>query len=88
VPVVVSERVGIAPDIAGAGAGLVVPIDTAALAGAIARLLEDPAAAAAMGARGRELVRTRYSGPAVAGAMLAAYETAGARRGSEASAPP
>ncbi len=85
-PVVVSERVGIAPDIDAAGAGLIVPIDAASLAGAIARLLEDRAAAAAMGGRGRELVRTRYAGPAVAGAMLAAYETAGARRTSEATA--
>ena len=75
-PVVVSERVGIAPDIAEWRAGLIVPIDPAALAGALGRLLADPAWRAAMGHRGRELVRARYSGPAVAAAMLTAYARA------------
>lgn len=74
-PVVVSDRVGIAPDIAAAGAGVVVPMDPAALASALARLLADRALRAAMGRRGRELVCARYAAPAVARAMLAAYAT-------------
>ena len=42
--------------------GLLVPSgDTAALANAIDRLLADPAKAAAMGARGRELVSARFT---------------------------
>ncbi len=73
-PVVVSERVGIAADIAEHGAGLVVPLDPAAIAAALERLLADPALRAAMGKRGRELVRTKYSKPAVAEAMLRSYE--------------
>jgi glycosyltransferase involved in cell wall biosynthesis len=78
-PVVVSERVGIAEDIAEAGAGVVVPLDPAALADAVGGLLLDPAARAAMGERGRRLVRERYTGPAVAAATLAAYTRARAR---------
>jgi len=73
VPVVVSERVGIAADVTEARAGLVVPIDAAGLAAAVARLLDDPTARAEMGARGRALARARWAGPAVARAMLAAY---------------
>lgn len=75
-PVVVSERVGIAADVASAGAGVVVPIDPAALAAALARLLSDPGLRAEMGRRGRDLATRRYSGPAVAEAMLTAYATA------------
>ena len=46
--------------------GLLVPSgDTAALAAAIDRLLADPAKAAAMGARGRELVSARFTDAAL-----------------------
>jgi glycosyltransferase involved in cell wall biosynthesis len=76
-PVIVSERVGIAADIADARAGLVVPIDAGAVASALGRLLAEPAAGAAMGARGRTLARGRYAGPAVAATMIAAYALAG-----------
>lgn len=71
--VVVSDRVGIAADIARHGAGLVVPTDAAALAEGLDTLLREPARRAEMGRRGRDLVRTRYSAAAVAEAMLAAY---------------
>ena len=76
--VVVSDRVGIAADIAEHGAGLVVPTDAAALADAIDRVLGDAPLRAEMGRRGRDLVRTRYSAAAVADAMLAAYESVAA----------
>jgi glycosyltransferase involved in cell wall biosynthesis len=75
-PVVVSDRVGIATEIAEHGAGLVVTIEAAALAHAIARLLGDRRLRGVMGQRGRELVCTRYSGPAVARDMLLAYDRA------------
>jgi glycosyltransferase involved in cell wall biosynthesis len=73
---VVSERVGIAAEIEEYRAGLVVPLRPEPLAEALARLLADPGLRAAMGQRGRELVRARYTGPAVATAMLAAYARA------------
>jgi glycosyltransferase involved in cell wall biosynthesis len=75
-PVVVSDRVGIAPDIAEWGAGLVVPLRATAMADALGRVMTDPDLRAAMGDHGRELVRARYTGPAVAAAMLAAYARA------------
>lgn len=78
-PVVVSHRVGIAPEIVEHGAGLVVALDPGAVAAALAALVADPARRAEMGRRGRELVRTRWSAPAVAAAMLAAYEAVATR---------
>jgi glycosyltransferase involved in cell wall biosynthesis len=86
-PAVVSHRVGIAPDIAERGAGLVVPLEPGALAAALSALLGDPARRAEMGRRGRELVRTRWSAPAVAAAMLAAYEGVVRHRGAAEHAP-
>jgi glycosyltransferase involved in cell wall biosynthesis len=70
----VSDRVGIAPDIAECGAGLVVPVESRAVAGALIGLLSQPALREAMGQRGRGMVCARFSGPAVARAMLGAYE--------------
>ncbi|HET9471748.1 MAG TPA: glycosyltransferase, partial [Usitatibacter sp.] len=64
-PVVVTDRVNIAPDIAAAGAGLVCPCDPNAIAGAVVRLLSDSTLAATMGAAGSALVRREYAiGPA------------------------
>ena len=52
--------------LADGGTGLLVPPgDTDALAAAIDRILSDPAKAAAMGARGRELVSTRFTDAAL-----------------------
>jgi glycosyltransferase involved in cell wall biosynthesis len=73
-PVVVSDRVNICDDIAAAGAGEVVPLAAEPLAAGILRLLGDPVARAAMGARGRALVAERYAPAAVGAAMRAAYE--------------
>lgn len=75
-PVVVSDRVNICDDIAAADAGTVVPRDAAALAQAILGLLRDPARRQAMGARGRAVVASRWSAPAVGPVLRAAYEGA------------
>ncbi|BDG09654.1 glycosyltransferase [Anaeromyxobacter paludicola] len=73
-PVVVSDKVNIAGEIAAAGAGAVVPCDPAPLAEALAGLLGDPARRAAMGARGRALVRARWAPAPVGAALRRAYE--------------
>ena len=55
--------------------GLLVPVRApAAVADAIEALLRDPAARAAMGRRGRELVRDRFSVETVVSATLALYD--------------
>ena len=76
VPVVVSEEVGLAPDIKKAGAGLVIPKDAAACASAIIELLKDPARVRAMGARGRAFVAGELSYEKVAKDFLEAYRGA------------
>ena len=63
---VVASRVGGIPDIAGAGAVLVPPGDAAALAGAIAGLLDDSARRAKLGAAGIRAVDERFSTRAMA----------------------
>ena len=56
------------------GAGVVVPADDGAAAGEVAcRLLADPAAAAAMGERGRQIATERYSWDTEAETLLALY---------------
>lgn len=78
-PVVISEACHF-PEVKDAGAGLVLPLDTTAFAGALVRILDDPAAAARMNENGRELVRRRYVWPQIAALTLDAYETHGRRR--------
>ena len=60
-PVIVSDQVGIAPEIAATGAGKVIPVDRAALTAAILALAADPKMRASMGARARQLAADRYS---------------------------
>lgn len=74
VPVVVSDQVGIAPEVAEAEAGLVVACRGEAVAGAIEALILNPEVRRRMGANGRTLVRERYSLPATAGRMLSLYD--------------
>ena len=75
VPVVVSD-VGGLPDIVADGVeGLMVaPGDVPALAAALRRLLDDPAAARAMGARGRERARREFEAPVVCDRLEHTYE--------------
>jgi glycosyltransferase involved in cell wall biosynthesis len=70
-PVVATAVGGVGEWLRHGRTGLSVPPgDPAALAGAISRVLDDPAAAAAMGAAGRELLATRFNADLHADALL------------------
>ena len=60
-PVAVSDRVNLWREVAGAGAGWVVPPETEPVRDAIVEALSDPARAREMGARGRALVAERFA---------------------------
>jgi glycosyltransferase involved in cell wall biosynthesis len=80
VPVVCMTSCGLAPAVLAAGAGLVVPDgDDDAAAQAVARILGDPATAAAMGRAGRALVEREYSISAVAARLEDLYREAAGR---------
>jgi glycosyltransferase involved in cell wall biosynthesis len=72
VPVVVTRTCPWA-EIETRGCGFWVDQSAAAVAGALRRLIENPALAAAMGARGAALVRERYSWEIIGRTMSAAY---------------
>lgn len=73
VPVVVCEGVGAAELVERHAAGLVVPYDSTALAGALERLSADPTTAAHMGERGRAAVAQHYTWSALAVQYEALY---------------
>jgi glycosyltransferase involved in cell wall biosynthesis len=64
-----------------AGCGFWVPQDPRAIGAALARLLDDPARARAMGDRGRALARGRYAWDAIGRGMAAEYREIAARAG-------
>jgi glycosyltransferase involved in cell wall biosynthesis len=72
-PVVVSEQVNVAEDIAASGAGLVVPREPERLAEALVRLLGDPLERERMGQAGRRLVKEQYSPSSVGHRLRQAY---------------
>jgi glycosyltransferase involved in cell wall biosynthesis len=72
-PVIVTPEVGLAPDVARAGAGIVTSGMPQPLAAAIRELLADDGGRAAMGRRGRELVRERFTWDCIAGQMEEHY---------------
>ena len=72
-PVVISDRIGIAPDIVAAGAGIVCPMQAAGIADALRRVLGDEALRRRMGDNGRNLVLSRYTWPRVANKVLETY---------------
>jgi glycosyltransferase involved in cell wall biosynthesis len=74
-PVVVTPGVGLAPDVSGAGAGIVAAGDPASLAAAIASVLGDRAVGAAMGRAGIASARRDFSWEGVARQMVALYES-------------
>ncbi len=80
-PVVLTPEVGLAPAVAEAGAGVVVPGDPAAIAAAVRGLLADPDRRARLGEAGRALVASRYTWPAVVAQMERVYERVLAARG-------
>ena len=68
------------PEVADAGAGLVVPRDAAALSAALRALLTDADRRASMGRRARELVQSRYTWPQIAARLARVYEHVITRR--------
>jgi glycosyltransferase involved in cell wall biosynthesis len=74
VPVVATAVHGIPEIVDESTAQLIPPGDPHALAGAIARLLDDPALAERQASAAYDRVRTRFSSDANAAAMLALYE--------------
>src|SRR5581483_5012117 len=75
VPVVVSDRVGLAEEIQDAGAGWVTPLDPLAFRSALRQAMADAEERAHRGARARELARTRYSWATVAEELLTLYRS-------------
>lgn len=75
IPVVVTDRVNIARDIAAADAGVVTACSGEAVAQAVAALLQDPGRAAAMGSRGREFARNSYALESTARKMNGAFHS-------------
>ncbi len=71
-PVVISDGVNIAADVAAAGAGIVAPIDARAFANEIASLLAHPGKRRALGIRGRAFAR-RYDWSVVAPQLIEMY---------------
>lgn len=79
-PVVVTPEVGVAPEVASTGAGVVIEGHPPTLARGISLLLASPAQRAAMGARGKAAATGRFSWAAVAQQMEALYESVAGRR--------
>lgn len=73
-PVVVSDTVCIAPDIASYGAGIVVPLEVEHIAGAINRLVDSEELRRRMGEAGRALVHGEYLPEVVGRKMISVYE--------------
>jgi glycosyltransferase involved in cell wall biosynthesis len=76
VPVVVSDRVNLAPDVLDAGAGWAVPPDAVALGDALRRAMQDEGGRAERGRAGRALARRRFAWSTVAGELESLYEAA------------
>lgn len=73
-PVIVSDRMDLAPDVRAAGAGLIVPPTVGGTAEAIARLLADEPLRSEMGRCGRRLVLERFTWDRVAKLFLEACD--------------
>ena len=80
VPSVATEVGGVPETAAGGAAELVAPGDAGALGAAIGRILDDPAFADALAARGRDAVARAGGPPETARRILALYESARERR--------
>ena len=73
-PVVVTPGVALADQVARHEVGVVVPMEVAAVAAAIAGLLADPDQCQRMGAAGRQLVEAEFGWPSVAARLAGEYE--------------
>jgi glycosyltransferase involved in cell wall biosynthesis len=78
VPVVISDQCHF-PEVAEQKAGLIVPLDAAAIAVALGRVLADADGRRAMGTAGRRMVEDRFTWERVAEISVATYEQALAR---------
>jgi glycosyltransferase involved in cell wall biosynthesis len=74
-PVIVTDQVGVAPDVAESGAGLVVPSDAGRLCGALLELGRDPGRRACMGRAAVRLATTRFTWDECCGELLASYRS-------------
>jgi glycosyltransferase involved in cell wall biosynthesis len=79
VPTVITEKVGIADEVASSGAGLVVRSEACAMAGAIESILNDSNLASSLSTRARSLVTSRYQPDAVAAQLIKLYQEIGCR---------
>jgi glycosyltransferase involved in cell wall biosynthesis len=73
-PVVVSDQVGICPQIAAADVGLVAPVDVAAFATVMESLLADESRRRALSGRGPKFVRETYAWERIVPDLEQAYE--------------
>jgi glycosyltransferase involved in cell wall biosynthesis len=74
VPVIVTDQVAVHTDVSAAGAGLVVPCDADALAGALDQLLGNRDQRLVMGDNGQRLAADRYSSDAVTRQLIQLYD--------------
>jgi len=75
IPVIVSDQVNIHHEIADAGAGLVIRLDSAGLVPAMKRLLDDDSLRRQMGKRARNLVEERFRWRQIAPRLIALYQS-------------
>lgn len=72
-PVLVSNQVGIWPDIQEYNAGVVVQCEVDSIKNGVEKLIENPRLSSEMGKRGKQLVKDRYSPEAVGRQLMALY---------------
>ncbi len=82
VPVLISEHVGLAPEIVQSCAGSILPQDPRVWAETIDQLLNDPAAREKMGRAGKELVQQKFSSESIARSMVHVYHSLMEQHGS------
>jgi glycosyltransferase involved in cell wall biosynthesis len=73
-PVVITDKIGIAPSVKKTGAGLVVPKNEKAVSGAVLRILGNSREVRQMGEKGKKLVRDEFSPDAVSHKFIRVYE--------------
>jgi glycosyltransferase involved in cell wall biosynthesis len=72
-PVLVTDHVNLADEIAAAAAGWVVPMERAALLDSLTQALKDEDERRSRGLAGRELARAHFTWPAVANRLAGLY---------------